>query len=68
MSETENGHVLVLEGKCLQVLDDLCDLGEDEVKGTLNEDQIGVVGDCLQLGHLLMHMEWQKGRRPYHSS
>lgn len=46
MSETEGGEVLVLKGKGLKVLDNLGKLGEDEVEGSLLEDEIGVVGDC----------------------
>ena len=45
MGEAQGGHVLVLEGKLLKVLNDLGQLGEDEVQGTLLEDQVGVVGD-----------------------
>jgi hypothetical protein len=44
--EAEGRHVLVLEGKLLQVLDDLGQLGEEEIQRTLLEDQIGIVGDC----------------------
>lgn len=36
----------MLNGKGLQVLDDLGKLGEDEVEGSLLEDEIGIVGDC----------------------
>ena len=36
----------MLEGKSLEILDDLCELGKDEVQGTLLKDQVGVVGDC----------------------
>lgn len=46
MGKAEDGHVLVLEGKLLQVLDDLGQLGEDQVQSTLLEDQVGIVGDC----------------------
>jgi len=46
VSETERGEVLMLNGKGLQVLDDLGKLGEDEVEGSLLEDEIGIVGDC----------------------
>lgn len=46
VGEAQGGHVLVLDGKLLQVLDDLGQLGEDEVQGTLLEDQVGVVRDC----------------------
>lgn len=45
MSEAKNGHVLVLESKRLEVLDDLGDLGEDEIQSALDEDQVGIVGD-----------------------
>lgn len=46
VSEAEGWEVLVLKGKGLKVLDDLGKLGEDEVKGSLLEDEIGIVGDC----------------------
>lgn len=36
----------MLKGKGLQVLNDLGKLGEDEVEGSLLEDEIGIVGDC----------------------
>lgn len=44
--EAQDGHVLVLDGKLLEVLDDLGQLGEDEIQSTLLEDQVGIVGDC----------------------
>lgn len=46
VGEAQGGHVLVLEGKILKVLDDLGQLGQNEVQGTLLEDQVGIVGDC----------------------
>ena len=46
VSEAQGGHVLVLEGKLLKVLDDLGQLGQNEVQSTLLEDQVGIVGDC----------------------
>ena len=46
VGEAQGGHVLVLEGKLLEVLDDLGQLGEDEIQTTLQEDQVGIVGDC----------------------
>jgi len=46
VSEAKGGSVLVLEGKLLKVLDDLGELGKDEIQGALLEDQVGVVGDC----------------------
>ena len=46
MSEAQSRHVLVLDGKLLEVLDDLGQLGENEVQGTLLEDQVRIVGDC----------------------
>jgi hypothetical protein len=46
VGEAKGGHVLVLEGKFLEVLDDLGQLGEDEIQTTLEEDQVGVIGDC----------------------
>jgi lipid-binding SYLF domain-containing protein len=47
VGKTQSGHILVLEGKLLKVLDDLGELGEDEVQSTLLEDQVGIVGNCL---------------------
>lgn len=46
MSETEGRQVLVLEGKHLQVLDNLGELGKNEVQSLLLEDEIGIVGHC----------------------
>jgi hypothetical protein len=46
VGEAQGGHVLVLEGKLLEVLDDLGELGKNEIQGTLQEDQVGIVGDC----------------------
>ncbi len=46
MGEAQGGHVLVLDGKLLEVLDNLGQLGKNEIQGTLLEDQIGIVGDC----------------------
>ena len=46
MSEAQSRHIFVLEGKLLEVLDNLGQLGENEVQGTLLEDQVGIVGDC----------------------
>lgn len=46
MGEPQCGHVLVLEGKLLEVLNDLGQLGKNEVQSTLQEDQVGIVGDC----------------------
>jgi hypothetical protein len=45
VGEAQGGHVLVLEGKLLEVLDNLGQLGEDEVQSTLLEDEVGIVGD-----------------------
>jgi hypothetical protein len=45
VSEAECGQILVLKGKLLEVLDDLGELGKNEVQGTLLEDQVGVVGN-----------------------
>lgn len=50
VSEAQGGHVLVLQGKLLEVLDDLGQLGKDEIQSTLLEDQVGVVGDCQVSG------------------
>ena len=46
MSETQCGHIFVLQGKSLEILDNLCQLGKDEVKSPLLEDQVGIVGHC----------------------
>ena len=45
VGEAQGGHVLVLKGKLLEVLDDFGQLGEDEIQTTLQEDQVGIVGD-----------------------
>jgi hypothetical protein len=49
VSEAKGGHVLVLEGELLQVLDDFSQLGQDEVQSAFLEDQVGVVGDLTGL-------------------
>lgn len=46
VGEAKGGGVLVLEGELLEVLDDLGQLGEDEIKSLLDKDQVGVIGDC----------------------
>ena len=46
MSEAEGRKILMLKSKGLQVLDNLGELGKDEVKGALLEDKVGIVGDC----------------------
>lgn len=45
VGEAQGGHILVLERKLLEVLDNLGQLRKNEVQGTLLEDQVGVVGD-----------------------
>ena len=45
MGETESGEVFVLEGKLLKVLNDLGELGKDEIECALLEDQVGVIGN-----------------------
>lgn len=47
MSETKDWHVLVLQSKCLKVLDNLGNLGQDKIQSTLDEDEVGIVGDCI---------------------
>jgi hypothetical protein len=53
VGEAQGGHVLVLEGKLLEVLDDLGELGKNKIQGTLQEDQVGIVGDCEVSGCVL---------------
>jgi hypothetical protein len=47
VGEAQGGHILILEGKFLKVLDDLRELGEDEIQSALLEDQVGIVGNWL---------------------
>lgn len=57
----------MLKGKGLQVLNDLGKLGEDEVEGSLLEDEIGIVGDC-RCQPRWVSVTLRRTRQTYHSS
>lgn len=64
VGEAQGRHVLVLEGKLLKVLDDLGQLGKNEIQGALLEDQVGVVGDWSCVRRRLprrVQAEWDCG-------
>lgn len=50
VGEAEGREVLIFEGKLAEVVDDLCQLREEEFQALLHKDQLSIVGDKARGG------------------
>lgn len=65
MRKAQSRQILVLQRKQLEVLNNLGQLGEDEIQGLLLEDQVGVIGNCRRVN---INPWFDARSKTYHSS